>query len=107
MVDSCESDENPKPIEVTAWDQNVWILNNSAKYFMHYFPVLLVGMCSLMMVLLKRLESLRLFEDAGSQLDSPAVSSLVQPTSPDKTNQQSCQTLIGRRADLCSSLAVS
>ena len=46
-----------------------------------------------MMVLLKRLESLRLFEDAGSQLESPAVSSLVQPTSPDKTNQHSCQTL--------------
>ena len=47
-----------------------------------------------MMVLLKRLESLRLAEDAGSQLEVPAVSSLVQPTSPDKTNQHSCQTLL-------------
>ena len=45
-----------------------------------------------MMVLLKRLESLRLAEDAGSQLDSPAVSSLVQPTSLDKTNHNGCQT---------------
>ena len=88
LVDSCESDENPKPIEVAALDQNSWILKYSAKYFMHYFLVLLVGMCSLMMVL-KRLESLRLFEDAGSQLEVPAVSSLVQPASPDKTNQHS------------------
>ena len=62
------------------------------EYFMQFFLVLLVGRCSLMMVL-KRLESLRLAEDAGSQLESPAVSSLVQPTSPDKTNQHSCQTL--------------
>ena len=63
------------------------------EYFMQFFLTLLVGRCSLMMVLLKRLESLRLAEDAGSQLEVPAVSSLVQPTSPDKTNQHSCQTL--------------
>ena len=88
MVDSCESNENPKPIEVTALDQNSWILNNSAKYLMHCFLVKLVLRCSLTMVL-KRLESLRLSEDAGSQLEVPAVSSLVQPTSPDKTNQPS------------------
>ena len=88
LVDSCESDENPKPIEVAALDQNSGILKYSAKYFMHYFLVLLVGICSFMMVL-KRLESLRLFEDAGSQLEVPAVSSLVQPASPDKTNQHS------------------
>ena len=42
MVDSCESAENPKSIEVTAWDQNSWILNNSAKYFMQCFLVKLV-----------------------------------------------------------------
>ena len=44
MVDSCESAENPKPIEVTACDQESWILNNynSAKYFMHCFLVKLV-----------------------------------------------------------------
>ena len=42
LVDSCESEENPKLTEVSAWDQNAWILNNSAKYFMHCFLVKLV-----------------------------------------------------------------
>ena len=106
LQDNPECDEYPNPIETSVSDQNALILDNSDEYFMHCFLVLLVRKCSLMKVLFKRLESLRLFEDAGSQLEVPAVSSLVQLTSPDKTNHNGCQTLAEEQKS-SNSLAVS